>query len=227
MKLAIFDLDGTLLSVDAGVEWVHFLNQHTDMDMTQDVEQCHQFLSDYRAGNFNVHDFMNFHMRLLARFPRQYLLWQRDCYVEQVIKPKLEASAMGLVNAMKADGYDVILATGTQRFVSEPIAHLFGIETVLATTPVILENGEFSGDHMGDFCYCSSKIDRLMDFLSSKSINVDDLEALVFYTDSITDLPLIEFVEKCHGHVVATNPDPRLKEQAEQRGWSVIEIFHR
>lgn len=56
---------------------------------------------------------------------------------------------------------------------------------------------------------------------------MDDLEALVFYTDSITDLPLIEFVEKCHGHVVATNPDPRLKEQAEQRGWSVIEIFHR
>lgn len=226
MKLAIFDLDGTLLSVDAGVEWVHFLSRHSAVDMTQAVEQCQKFLSDYRAGCFDVQAFMKFHMSLLACFPRQYLLWLRDNFLKEIIKPKLEVAALNLVAAMKDDGYEVVLATGTQRFISEPIADLFGIENVLATTP-LLENGEFSGEHLGDYCYGHSKINRVEDFLQTKGLKVVDLEAFVFYTDSITDLPLIEFVEKCHGHVVATNPDPRLKEQAEQRGWSVIEIFHR
>lgn len=164
---------------------------------------------------------------ILSRFPRQFLLWIRENFLNDIIFPKITSSALGLVSAMKADGYTLVMATGTQRFISASIAERFGIEHVLATTPLLTAEGEFSGQHLGDYCYGASKIDRLTDFLTSKGEQVENLEHLVFYTDSITDLPLIQFVEKFNGHVVATNPDPRLKELAEKRGWSVIELFAR
>lgn len=227
MKLAVFDLDGTLLSVDAGVQWIEYLAKHNGVDMRGEVAQCHQFLADYRAGNFDVEAFMAYHMTILSRFPRQFLLWIRENFLNEIIFPKITSSALGLVSAMKADGYTLVMATGTQRFISAPIADRFGIEHVLATTPLLTPEGEFSGQHLGDYCYGASKIDRLSDFLTSKGEQVENLEHLVFYTDSITDLPLIQFVEKFNGHVVATNPDPRLKELAEKRGWSVIELFAR
>lgn len=186
-----------------------------------------QFLADYRAGNFDVEAFMAYHMAILARFPRQFLLWIRENFLNEIIFPKITSSALGLVSAMKTDGYTLVMATGTQRFISAPIAERFGIEHVLATTPLLTPEGEFSGQHLGDYCYGESKINRLSDFLTSKGECIENLEHLVFYTDSITDLPLIQFVEKFNGHVVATNPDPRLKELAEKRGWSVIELFAR
>lgn len=227
MKLAVFDLDGTLLSVDAGVEWIHYLNQHSGVDMTWAIKQCQQHYSDYHAGCFNVEKFMAFHMQVLSQFPRQFLLILRESFIRDVIKPKVENSALSLVQAMKAAGYTLVMATGTQRFISEPIAQLFDIHHVLATTPQLTATGEFSGEHFSDYCYGASKIDRVEDFLNRYHQTVDRLESLVFYTDSITDWPLIQYVEKNHGQVIATNPDPRLKEQAEKRGWSVIEIFHR
>ena len=213
MKLAVFDLDGTLLSVDAGVQWIEYLGKHSGVDMRDEVAQCHQFMA--------------YHMAILARFPRQFLLWIRENFLNEIIFPKITSSALGLVSAMKTDGYTLVMATGTQRFISAPIAERFGIEHVLATTPLLTPEGEFSGQHLGDYCYGESKINRLSDFLTSKGECIENLEHLVFYTDSITDLPLIQFVEKFNGHVVATNPDPRLKELAEKRGWSVIELFAR
>jgi phosphoserine phosphatase len=54
---------------------------------------------------------------------------------------------------------------------------------------------------------------------------MEDLQEIVFYTDSMNDLPLLEFVHSANGRVVATNPDPQLKEQAQKRGWSIVEIF--
>lgn len=227
MKLAVFDMDGTLLSVDAGVEWIHYLNRHSGVDLTWAVRQCQRHFSDYHSGCFNVEQFMNFHMAVLSQFPRRFLLLLRDAFIKEVIAPNIGKAAQNLVSAMRSDGYVLVLATGTQRFISEPIAQLFGIENVLATTPLLTQSGEFSGKHLKDFCYGPSKIDRIEDFLKAHHQRVDMLESFVFYTDSITDWPLIQFVEENHGHVIATNPDPRLKEQAEQRGWSIIEIFHR
>ena len=54
---------------------------------------------------------------------------------------------------------------------------------------------------------------------------LEDLQEIVFYTDSMNDLPLLEFVHSAKGRVVATNPDPQLKEQAQKRGWSIVDIF--
>ena len=88
-------MDGTLLSVDAGVQWIEYLAKHSGVDMSGEVAQCHQFLADYRAGNFDVEAFMAYHMTILSRFPRQFLLWIRENFLKDIIFPKITFVCLG------------------------------------------------------------------------------------------------------------------------------------
>ncbi len=225
MKLAIFDLDGTLLPIDAGVEWVKFLHEKAECDLTPELSECYRFLADYRAGSFVVEDFVRFHMGLLAKFERQQLEVWRKCYIDTVVKPHLTVGAIELVGAQKRAGFEVVMVTGTQHFLSFAIGSLFGIEKVIATRPEVDERGEFTGSFVGGYSYGSHKIDRVLEFLSQIGQTVEHLESISFFTDSITDLPLIEFVDKFNGQVVATNPDSQLQKEAEKRGWTIVHVF--
>ena len=227
MKLAIFDMDGTLMPIDVGVVWVDFLARRSGADLSDALALSKRYLEDYHCGRFEVEPFMQFHMKLLTRFSRQNIEYLRERFVEEVIKPQVTSAAKNLVEAMRESGYTLVMATGTQAFVSGPVAEIFGIKHLLATRPVVDPCGEFTGDFTGGFCYGKHKIDRLKDFCHSFGMPLSDLSESVTYTDSITDLPLLQFVESFNGHVVATNPDPQLKEQAQKSGWAVLKLFDR
>lgn len=225
MKLAIFDLDGTLLPIDAGHQWVHFLGDVCGEDLTAEVARQDQFAVEYKEGRFDVVAFVDFHMAILARFTRADLDRWMACFIDEVVRPHVFDSARALVNEVKDAGFEVVLATGTQAFVSEPVAKLFGINELLATRPEVDENGEMTGGHVGGYCFAAHKIGQIERFLQKKGLHIEDLQEIVFYTDSMNDLPLLEFVHSANGRVVATNPDPQLKEQAQKRGWSIVDIF--
>ena len=225
MKLAIFDLDGTLLPIDAGHQWVHFLGEVCGEDLSREVARQDQFAVEYKEGRFDVAAFMDFHMGILARFARVDLDRWMQRFILDVVTPNVTPAAQALVKEVKDAGFEVVLATGTQAFVSEPIAKLFGINTLLATRPEEDENGEMTGRHVGGYCFSAHKITQIEGFLQKKGLRMEDLQEIVFYTDSMNDLPLLEFVHSANGRVVATNPDPQLKEQAQKRGWSIVEIF--
>lgn len=225
MKLAIFDLDGTLLPIDAGHQWVHFLGEVCGEDLSREVARQDQFAVEYKEGRFDVAAFMDFHMAILARFARVDLDRWMQRFILDVVTPNVTPAAQALVKEVKDAGFEVVLATGTQAFVSGPIAKLFGINTLLATRPEEDENGEMTGRHVGGYCFSAYKITQIEGFLQKKGLRMEDLQEIVFYTDSMNDLPLLEFVHSANGRVVATNPDPQLKEQAQKRGWSIVEIF--
>ena len=67
----------------------------------------------------------------------------------------------------------------------------------------------------------SSKIQNLHDWLASQKLSLDTLPYSYFYSDSMNDLPLLEKVS----HPVATNPDDRLRNEAKQRNWPILELF--
>ena len=225
MKLAIFDLDGPLLPIDAGHQWVHFLGEVCGEDLSREVARQDQFAVEYKEGRFDVVAFMDFHMAILARFARVDLDRWMQRFILDVVSPNVTPAARALVKEVKDAGFEVVLATGTQAFVSEPIAKLFGIDALLATRPEVDEDGEMTGHHVGGYCFSTHKITQIEGFLQKKGLCTEDLQEIVFYTDSMNDLPLLEFVHSANGRVVATNPDPQLKEQAQKRGWSIVEIF--
>ena len=225
MKLAVVDLDGTLLPIDAGHQWVHFLGDVSGEDLRAEVARQDQFAVEYKEGRFDVVSFVEFHMGVLARFARADLDRWMARFIDEVVLPHVKPAAKQLVQDKLDQGYEVVLATGTQGFVSEPIAKIFGISHLLASRPEVDEAGEMTGKHVGGYCFSAHKITQIEAFLEKMGVCVEDLEAFVFYTDSMNDLPLLEFVHSANGRVVATNPDPQLKEQAQKRGWSIVEIF--
>ena len=97
MKLAIFDMDGTLMPIDVGVVWVEFLAQKSGAELSDALAQSKQYLQDYRNGCFQVEPFMKFHMGLLTRFPRSSIESLRERFVQEVVRPNVTSAAKKLV----------------------------------------------------------------------------------------------------------------------------------
>jgi HAD superfamily hydrolase (TIGR01490 family) len=107
----------------------------------------------------------------------------------------------------------VVIVSGATKFVVAPLAERLGIEHTLYTR-LEVENGRFTGRVVEPICFEEGKIYWLQQFIEEQEI---ELAKSFFYTDSVTDLPLLELV----GHPVVTNPDPLLYRTAVKRRWPV------
>ena len=100
----------------------------------------------------------------------------------------------------------------------------FGIEHLIATEPATTNDvplANYTGEVKGIPNFREGKIQNLQNWLASQNLSLSQLPYSYFYSDSMNDLPLLEQVS----HPVATNPDDRLRHEAKQRGWPVLELF--
>ena len=109
-----------------------------------------------------------------------------------------------------------MVITATNRFVTEPIAKLFGIDNLLATTPEFVR-GRYTGKFNGTPCFQEGKVTLLNEWLESSS---ETLENSWFYSDSHNDLALLKLVD----NPVAVDPDEKLGDYARQADWSIISL---
>jgi HAD superfamily hydrolase (TIGR01490 family) len=220
MKLALFDLDHTLLPIDSADTWSHYLVREAGLDADEYGARIRHFAATYKAGHFDIESYLKFQMALLARFPRPDLERWREAFVREHVAPHVRSAAVQLIAGHRADGYVLALVTGTHAFVSRAIADLFGIEHLLAVVPEEAE-GEFTGRYVGTHTYQEGKVRAVQGFLASRGTTLPECEDSIFYSDSINDLPLLEAVV----HPVVTNGDARLRAVAAQRGWPTLDLF--
>lgn len=217
MKLALFDLDNTLLAGDSDFEWAQFLIDRGVLDREVYEARNQDFYDQYKAGTLDIREFLDFQLKPLSRHPRKVLdAWHAD-YMKQRIAPMIRDSARALV-ARHRDEVRVII-TATNSFVTAPIARAFGIEHLIATEPEV-RNGEYTGGVSGTPCFREGKVERLEAWLAERGENIKSVLKSTFYSDSHNDLPLLEQV----GHPVAVDPDAALRAHAESRGWPVISL---
>lgn len=220
MKLALFDLDNTLLPIDSDHGWSQFLINKGVLDRAEFEARNNQFFADYKAGTLNIDEFLDFQLRPLRDNKRaQLAIWHQE-FMAKVIEPNIKPSAVKLVKQHKAENAVCIVITATNSFITQPIANAFGIEALIATEPE-LKNGEYTGKVSGLPSFREGKVSRLNDWLANKGWSMQSFESSYFYSDSINDLPLLE----CVTHPVAANPDEKLTEIAHTRGWPVLELF--
>ena len=220
MKLALFDLDHTLLPIDSADTWSHFLVREAGLDPDEYGARIRHFAVTYKAGNFDIEGYLAFQMNLLARFPRPKLERWRDDFVREHVAPHVRPEAVRLLARHRADGYVLALVTGTHAFVSGAIADLFGIEHLLAVLPEE-QDGKFTGRYVGTHTYQEGKVRAVQGFLAARGTTLAECEDSIFYSDSFNDLPLLEAVV----HPVVTNGDPRLRAIAAERGWPTLDLF--
>jgi HAD superfamily hydrolase (TIGR01490 family) len=219
MKLVLFDLDNTLLAGDSDFEWAEFLIQRGVLDRALYEARNQAFYEQYKAGTLDIHAFLDFQLKPLARHPRAQLdAWHAD-FMQQKIRPIMTAAAQQLVQRELQSADLLAIVTATNSFVTAPIARAFGIDHLIATEPEQV-NGEYTGKVSGTPSFREGKITRLHDWLNAYGKTLSDFDESWFYSDSLNDLPLLE----CVTHPVAVDPDDTLRAIAIERGWQVLSL---
>ena len=217
MRLALFDLDNTLLAGDSDFEWAQVLIEKEVLDREVYEARNRHFYEAYKAGTLDIHEFLNFQLKPLSRHPRKQLdLWHAE-FMAQKILPIITQKSRDLIDSHREDARVVITATNS--FVTAPIARELGIENLIATEPEEV-SGEFTGRVKGVPSFREGKIVRLKDWMAEHGIAWSAVEQIWFYSDSLNDLPLLSIVS----HPVAVDPDETLKEHALKHDWRVISL---
>ncbi|MDP2806493.1 MAG: HAD family hydrolase [Gallionellaceae bacterium] len=219
MKLALFDLDNTLLIGDSDFEWSQFLIEQGVLDRELFEAKNLQFYEQYKAGVLDIHEFLDFQLKPLSRHSRKVLdVWHED-FMRIKVRPMMGDAARNLVAKHKDAGDVCVIITATNSFVTAPIAREFGVPHLIGTDPEQI-NGEFTGNVAGIPSFREGKITRLKAWMAERGWTWDSFEDTTFYSDSLNDLPLLAKVKK----PVAVDPDATLRKHAEQHGWPVISL---
>lgn len=219
MNLALFDLDNTLIAGDSDFQWAQFLIEKKALDRELHETKNIEFYEQYKDGTLDIHEFLDFQLKPLARHSRLQLETWRTEFVQKKIVPIIAPGARPLIERHQLDGDLCIIITATNSFVTAPIAQLLGIEHLIATEPE-QEKGEFTGKVTGIPSFREGKIDRLEQWLDVHNLTWLSFLRSWFYSDSLNDLPLLGKVT----HPVAVDPDATLKNHAEQNNWSIISL---
>lgn len=216
MPLAIFDLDNTLLRGDSDYAWGEFLIEQGLVDGEAYRRENERYYAEYRAGTLDILEFLAFALKPLAQHDLATLEAWRARYLREKVAPMITDEARALVERHRAAGDTLVVITATNRFVTAPIARMFGIEHLIATEPE-LRNGRYTGRVAGVPCFREGKVVRLEEWMARHG---QTLAGSWFYSDSHNDLPLLERVT----HPVAVNPDEPLRREAERRGWPILTL---
>ena len=224
MKLTLFDLDHTLLTIDSDYSWGVFTTTIGWTDPIDFNRRNDEFFAHYKAGTLDIHDYVRFATEALRRQGADKAATAHAEFMRSVVQPAITAPALALVRQHREAGDQIVIVTATNEFVTRPIAQAFGVSELIA---VELERdqsaggtGWITGEIRGVPSAREGKVTRVEQWLAERKLGWADVES-TFYTDSINDLTLMERVT----HPVATNPDAALRAIALARGWRILELF--
>ncbi len=219
MKLALFDLDNTLLAGDSDYEWGQFLIERGVLARDEYEAQNARYFEQYKAGTLDIHEYLGFALGpLAAHTPQELERWRAE-FMRTRILPMVAPRARDLVARHQAAGDLCAVVTATNSFVTAPIAREFGVPHLVATEPETAA-GRFTGRVAGTPCFREGKIRRVDEWLAALGRRLGEFEDSAFYSDSHNDLPLLERVRR----PVAVDPDAQLAAEAARRGWPVISL---
>ncbi len=212
---AFFDIDGTLIARNSAPLYMKHLRQ-TGQARRRDLARTFYYVGRYKLGLLDIDRAVAVSLGWIRG--RDEAAVRTDCngWYARMVRPYLFPAMMATVAAHRRACHVPAILTSATRYLAEPIAADLGIEHLLVTQ-LVVRDGRFTGEAVRPVCYGEGKTYWAERFAAAQGL---DLRRSYFYTDSITDLPLLERV----GEPRIVNPDPRLGRVATRRGWSVLRL---
>jgi HAD superfamily hydrolase (TIGR01490 family) len=217
MRLALFDLDNTLLEGDSDHAWSEFLIDIGEIDGNHYRARNDAFYAQYQAGTLDIDAYLRFVLSTIAHRPPEQLVSLHARFMQERILPIVRPKTADLLAKHAQDTR--ILITATNAFITAPIAQWFNIEHLIACNAERV-NGVYTGEPLGTLSFREGKITRLHEWLTERSERLSDYTDVFFYSDSHNDIPLLSQVT----HPVAVDPDATLTRVAAERGWPIISL---
>jgi HAD superfamily hydrolase (TIGR01490 family) len=136
-----------------------------------------------------------------------------DSFVRR-LKFNIYSGAVDLINEIRSRGETVLFATSAFHTLIKPLEHFLGITESIAST-LEFRDGKTTGRLCGESFFGARKKTAVVAWLEERALRPEEI---CFYSDSYTDLPLLEYC----GKPVAINPDRFLQREAKKRGWQII-----
>ena len=209
---AFFDMDKTLIADNSGSIYMKKRYQDGEVGLVGLARGAFAYLR-YKMGVFDMLKSTRAMTRDLKGRQESEFLAEGRLLCEEAMVPLIYPEAVAAVRSHQERGDLVCIVSGSMGFVVAPLAAHLGIEFSIFTQ-LETKDGRLTGEIVEPLCFGEGKVHWIQQLVEDQGI---DLARSWFYTDSVTDRPLLERV----GHPVAVNPDPRLYRLAVRRGWPI------
>ncbi len=211
---AFFDLDGTLLTVNSARLWLRRERRRGRVGAWQ-LARALLMLGSYQLGFLDMEGALRAALRPIRGVPEEQLRAETRAWWEEDVRPFVAPGARATVDRHRRAGELLVLLTSSSRYAAEMAREEFGLDDALFQ-PYEVRDGCFTGEPLHPICFAAGKVEVAERWALQHGI---DLAASSFYSDSSTDLPMLERV----GHPFAVHPDPRLRLTARARGWPILD----
>jgi HAD superfamily hydrolase (TIGR01490 family) len=215
MGVAFFDLDKTLLSVNSAALWVRRELALGHLTRLQAL-RASLWIARYHLGLVSMQDAVLVAIAQLAGTPVQPLLERTTAFYEELVRPLYRPGALRALEEHRSAGEKLVLLTSSSGYLSELVARDLRLDAILCNRFEVDSQGRHTGRPVGEVCFGPGKRTHAERYASEVGV---PLSACTFYTDSYSDLPVMEVV----GRPVAVHPDHRLRREALRRGWPVVD----
>jgi HAD superfamily hydrolase (TIGR01490 family) len=211
---AFFDLDGTLISVNSAHLWMkreRRMGRITRSEMALAVF----YILIYKIGFINMEKVTRRALQTVRGLEEDKVRqWTYEWFDAEVV-PHLAPGGLAALEEHRAAGHRLVILTSASRYESEAALKYMNMDDLLCTRYEVVD-GRFTGDVILPLCYGQGKVIHAERYAREHGVNLDES---YFYTDSVTDLPMLLRV----GNPRPVNPDPRLTMQARRRGWPILD----
>lgn len=213
MRAALFDMDRTLVRKETASLYVRYQRELGEARRL-DLLRVTFWVAKYTLGVIDAPEVAARALRSLAGTSESALSARCDDWFRRFVEPHVCDLGRRAVERHRERGDLLAIVTGASSYTARPLGRRLGIPHLVATELEVDAGGRFTGRFVPPLCIGVGKVERARRFSAELGFA---LEEATFYSDSYTDLPLLEIVAE----PVAVNPDPRLRRVAAKRGWRV------
>lgn len=208
---AFFDLDRTLLDLNSGAAYARFEYREGRIGLL-DLGRSACWMGLYHLSLIDMDRAYRKAVRYYAGLPASELEARTRRWFNAEMLTHLRPGAREALKRHRDQGHPLVLLTASSCYASRMACDQWGLDDYLANDFATDAQGALTGEVSEPLCFAEGKVVRARRWAAEHGV---DLQASWFYTDSLSDLPMLEAV----GHPVLVHPDPRLSRVGRQRGW--------
>ncbi len=211
--VAFFDMDRTLLTANSASLWLKFERGEGRLSRL-DMARGLFWLLQYQLGVADMDTITKRALALSAGYDVAEIEARVERWYESMVRPTISRHATHCIAEHRAAGHEIAILTASTQFGASLLAKELEIDHLFCTRLEVDSAGRLTGRMEGSLCYGQEKLEQATAFAMARGMELSDAW---FYSDSYSDLPLLETV----GHPVAVNPDLRLARHARRCGWPI------